>query len=159
MTAEEKKILLKDLCARLPYDLKVQVCNIKEYAPILKGVFGEFIMVQFPYTKPVDFGSSPYSIKDDSVKPYLRPMSSITKEEEKIFEKCFYSDGRMDKDYIRGELLHWNFEDYYPSFEMELCSIPNAIDWLNEHHFDYRGLIEKGLALEAPKDMYETKEG
>ena len=33
----------------------------------------------------------------------------------------------------------------------------NAIDWLNAHHFDYRGLIEKGLALEAPKGMYKTE--
>jgi hypothetical protein len=30
----------------------------------------------------------------------------------------------------------------------------NYIDWLNAHHFDYRGLIEKGLAIEAPEGMY-----
>ena len=30
-------------------------------------------------------------------------------------------------------------------------------DWLLKHHFDYRGLIEKGLALEAPKGIYEEE--
>lgn len=58
--------------------------------------------------------------------PYLRPMSSMTDEERKEY---------------------W-----------DITSVSNhcaAIDWLNAHHFDYRGLIEKGLAIEAPKGMYD----
>jgi len=62
------------------------------------------------------------------VKLYLRPMSSMTEE-----EKEEYNNARSD---------------YYDDLE--------TYDWLNAHHFDYRGLIEKGLALEAPEDMYET---
>ena len=66
----------------------------------------------------------------DVVKPYLRSMSSITEEEEKEYDKTF------DWDYsIQG----------------------TPFDWLNAHHFDYRGLIEKGLALEAPDGMYKTE--
>lgn len=61
----------------------------------------------------------------ENIKPYLRPMSSMTKEEKKEYNK----------------LLCWR-------------SPKKVFDWLNAHHFDYRGLIKKGLALEAPKEMY-----
>ena len=61
-------------------------------------------------------------------KPYLRPMSSMTEEEKEEYDKTF------DWDYsVQG----------------------TPFDWLNKHHFDYRGLIEKGLALEAKEGMYE----
>lgn len=63
----------------------------------------------------------------DPPKPYLRPMSSMTEE-----EKEGYNNARSD---------------YYDDLE--------TYDWFNEHHFDYRGLIEKGLALEAPDNMYK----
>ena len=69
--------------------------------------------------------------KGEYIKPYLRPMSSMTKEELKEFQKL--------RDIIP---LDW---------------LPFAHDWLLAHHFDYRGLIEKGLALEAPKGMYNIK--
>ena len=77
-----------------------------------------------------------YSI--DDVKPYLRPMSSMTKGEEKVFN-----------DFL-------NFQAEYVS-DADLDNKTDMFNWLNEHHFDYRGLIEKGLALEAPKDMYKTE--
>ena len=63
--------------------------------------------------------------------PYLRPLSSMTEEEKEEYQAFFNYDGVE-----------------YPE---------EYIDWLNKHHFDYRGLIEKGLALEAPKDMYNIK--
>ena len=66
-----------------------------------------------------------------SIRPYLRSMSSMTEEKWAEYEDMC--------DSFRGE-------EFY-----------ELIDWLNEHHFDYRGLIEKGLALEAPKDMYSIK--
>ena len=62
------------------------------------------------------------------IKPYLRSMSSMTDEEKEVFEDIKY----------KAVSTHYS-----------------EIDWLNAHHFDYRGLIEKGLALEAPKDMYK----
>ena len=69
----------------------------------------------------------------DDTKVYLRPMSSMTEEEKKelnnVLEYQYYSDDSC------------------------MCE---STDWLNAHHFDYRGLIEKGLALEAPEDMYKT---
>ena len=67
---------------------------------------------------------------EDDFRPYLRSMPSMTEEE-------------------KGE--------YFNSYDWEYFEEGTPFDWLNEHHFDYRGLIEKGLALEAPADMYKTK--
>jgi hypothetical protein len=49
--------------------------------------------------------------------------------------------------YEELSLYHEEFGEYVPTLE--------TFDWLNAHHFDYRGLIEKGLALEAPEGMYK----
>lgn len=70
------------------------------------------------------------------IKPYLRSMDSMTEEE--VFN------------YSHLDLLDYSND----GFEM-----PNyrSIDWLNAHHFDYRGLIDKGLALEAPEGMYDGR--
>ena len=120
MTQEDKELLLKDLCARLPYGVKVK-----------------YYSMEYPYgtEKPVKL--TPYLLNDRwynivCVEPYLRPMSSMTEEE--AFE----------------------FGDTILNAEPEDLAV-NKIDWLNAHHFDYRGLIEKGLALEAPSDMYKTE--
>lgn len=75
----------------------------------------------------------------EGIKPYLRSMSSMTEEEKKEFQAC-----------------HCVYE-LHPDFQPMMCNLANELnmfDWLNEHHFDYRGLIEKGLALEAPEGMY-----
>lgn len=76
-----------------------------------------------------------YNGKEKLPIPYLRPMSSMTEEEK--------------KEYRKTENLSMLDLHHYPSLE--------SYDWLNEHHFDYRGLIEKGLALEAPEDMYKNE--
>ena len=118
MTQEEKILLLKDLCARLPYETIVSVDN---------GKYRE------------DMKLRPYHIADFNnwnIKPYLRLMSSMTEEEESEYNL------------IQG-LQHWMIEDGM------IQNYGDAIDWLNAHHFDYRGLIEMGLALEAPEGMYK----
>jgi hypothetical protein len=67
--------------------------------------------------------------KIENIKPYLRSMSSMTEEEK--------------KEYL-----------YITLCDVIDCEAWNEVDWLNSHHFDYRGLIEKGLALKAPEGMY-----
>jgi hypothetical protein len=67
-------------------------------------------------------------------KPYLRPMSSMTKEEKEEYDALFY--------------IHSDGETYCENWEW--------VDWMNAHHFDYRGLIEKGLVLPAPEGVYKT---
>ena len=66
--------------------------------------------------------------------PYLRPMSSMTEEERK----------ELTEINCQGNLAEHKYAVFYRSQ-----------DWLNAHHFDYRGLIEKGLAFEAPIEMYK----
>ena len=66
------------------------------------------------------------------IKPYLRPMSSMTEEEQKEYD-VFCCE---------------------PYLGIDETTASNFIDWLNTHHFDYRGLIEMGLAIEAPEGMY-----
>lgn len=72
--------------------------------------------------------------EERDIKPYLRSMSSMT-EEEKMHFWCLNHNPNTGVDFM--------------------THAPELIDWLNEKHFDYRGLIEKGLALEAPEGMYE----
>lgn len=131
MTREDKQLLLKDLCMRIPY--RTFVClnpgaYNKPETCILTGVDGEQVYLN------VD--SDPFRI--DHIKPYLRPMSSMTKDERLVYEQRHHDVGRS-VDVIDAD------------------EVVSHIDWLNAHHFDYRGLIEKGLALEAPKDMYKTQ--
>ena len=87
-----------------------------------------------------------YECQICDIKPYLRPMSSMTeKEREQLyFAIDFY--GKIDKD---GDIDASNHEFIFS----ETCM--DYVDWLNAHHFDYRGLIEKGLTLEAPEGMYK----
>ncbi len=151
MKQEEKNLLIGVLAALLPYEIKVQVCNITDYTPVLKGIIGDEIFVQFDYARPIKNGDSTYNIIKDKVKPYLRPMSSMTDEE------------RLDL----SKLTNDRFKFYlYTNMPQILCCGGSQynyldglsiIDWLNEHHFDYHGLIEKGLALEAPEGMYNFK--
>lgn len=119
MTQEEKQLLLKALCGYFPYGLKVS----------------EYFEESEIWTNPRDFEDvGPYYIllRTEKIKPYLRPMSSMTLEERVEYDK--YVNGHISLEYHIKE-----------------------IDWLNANHFDYRGLIEKGLALEAPAGMYSVK--
>lgn len=123
MTQEEKQLLLKDLCARLPYGVVVNVEDDSDFDGCLR-----------PYTSKLSLGLlQRYLGHSFSILPYLRPMSSMTPDERFEYDELnhFYTKG-----------LTFNVDE---------------IDWLLAHHFDFRGLIEKGLALEAPKDMYKTE--
>lgn len=157
MTQEEKDLLLKDLCARLPYGVKV---SILEYlnAEILVGldINKQTFNLEYSIGQPI------FSRHNDLIiKPYLRPMSSMTEDEKEgllnlLFDKeakNFYIDEEGFIDGKTSDLMKDGFN--YPSFGP--INIVLYTNWLNVHHFDYRGLIEKGLALEAPEGMYKNK--
>ena len=134
MTQEEKQLLLKDICARLPYDLIVRVLDINDPTYQKDGNLYNIKYLEgdyngMPYLFDVDNQACLSDITE--IQPYLRPMSSMTNEETDIFNSDF-----------------GGIEDSYNSIEIK------RIDWLNANHFDYRNLIEKGLAIEAPKGMY-----
>lgn len=147
MTQEDKQLLLKDLCARLPYGVKAQYFD------------AEFGRYEIDTIDGIDLTSNPeilisqYGLKVDAVKPYFRPLSNMT-EEEKIELKEYLDAEEVDCNgfgYIEGGTL----EDYISRTPYSLCNY--VIDWFNAHYFDYRGLIEMGLALEAPEGMYNIK--
>ena len=115
MTEQNKQLLLKDLCARLPYGVIIYSLGIPHEQELI--------------------GYIP-DIENYNIKPYLRPMFSMTEEEKEEYRnEC-------------NKVLSMPFKinGPYP-----------ITDWLNAHHFDYRGLIPMGLALEAPKGMYKTE--
>ena len=124
MTEEEKQLLLKDLCARLPY--KVMVGD--DLGRIYELHIGNAYLIDL-FCENGDYVEPP-------IKPYLRPLSSITDIEQKKY--------RM---YI-CEIESSGFN---------ILKMSEMIDWLNSIYVDYNGLIPMGLALPAPKDMYNFK--
>lgn len=140
MTKEDKELLLKDLCGRLPYGVKLDVdgdiCTLLDIdTEEGDSINGEtFHKVGF---KAPDIFYNFCALSE--VKPYLRSMSSMTEEEyDNLCNSCTWL---WFKDDLRT-VTHGDYKCY---------------DWLNAHHFDYRGLITMGLALEAPADMYKTE--
>jgi len=158
MTEENRKLLLIDLCARLPYHVRCKIWlkdgTTEKGLLDLEHNYGNVLQDAFYYNK----------IKD--IKPYLRPMSSMTEEEMEELEKITYYTFKYKKgdceiwtnSYHRVYLFNGAGELYGAGEPTNmLCSSSiciKLIDWLNKHHFDYRGLIKKGLALEAPEGMY-----
>ena len=139
MAQEDKELLLKDLCARFLYGVNGlayivgEPCNTNTN---IVGIINESIVTN--YESPI-LGFIDLDSKDITIKPYLRPMSSMTEEEKKEYDALYtYIKGCIDR-----------------KFKIDFSI---ATDWLNKHHFDFRGLIEKGLALVAPEGMYNIKE-
>ena len=128
MTQEEKELLLRDLCGRLPYGVKTESVFInpdtKEHKSCGIEVFN---------------ATSLLMIRDGlgEFKPYLFPLSSMTEEQKYI---CPIGVGNLET-FIEKE--SWAY------LELSFDSILRFIDWLNKNHFDYRELIPMGLANDA----------
>ena len=121
MQENSKQLLLKDLCARLPYNVICQV-EFKENGKynykvmLLSGIF----------TDEAYFTTKGGSIYSNEYKPYLFPLSSMTEEQKQEYQHI---------------TERWMYDSSY--------SISDSIDWLNKNHFDYRGLIPMGMAIDA----------
>jgi hypothetical protein len=154
MTQEEKDLLLKDLCARLPY--KVKAMYSKHEETIIAGEYeridAEGVEVIDGYLDDYCFRIDGYKIHISSIKPYLRSMSSMTEEEQKEFGNL----AGLWKDQSTFRFINClpNLSGEFAKTLISEIIVAKAIDWLNEHHFDYRGLVPMGLALEAPEGMY-----
>lgn len=138
MTQEEKSLLLKDLCARLPYgvmaDYVGECIKVKYVNPHLDMIYISY------------FGITKWEAIE-VIKPYLRPMSSMTSRE--LYE--------VQNIIGKGVEIHDCFISIVDSSinTFSYLELQAVFDWFNSHHFDYRGLIEKGLALEAYEGMYD----
>lgn len=130
MTQENKELLLKDICARLPYGVKMNHIADEEHHPkTLIGIAKDMITLS---------SSAGYSCVDvEHYKPYLFPLSSMTEEQKREYNKW--------KHYV--PTYHYEYGDIIE--EVELFDSPESFEYLIENHFDYRGLIEKGLAIDA----------
>ena len=133
MTEQDKELLLKDLCSRLPYGVKAKVETTDSNGNEIKddGVLNSVFIDEYGKAY-ICIDGCEYEL--DDVKPYLRPMSSMSKE-----EKAIYSNYKI---VVRGLGIVFEY------------NLDFVTEWLLKHHFDYRGLIEKGFALEAPEGMY-----
>ena len=131
MTQEDKNLLLRDLSARLPYHVRCKVWlkdgTTEEGVLDLEHNYGDVLRDAFYYNKIVD------------IKPFLRPISSMTEEERKEYEL-------LANDCIVN------------SIGFVYLEAAPFIDWLNAHHFDFRGLIKRELAIEVTEEnnLYET---
>lgn len=130
MTQNEKNLLLKDLCARLPYGVK---CIVKSdgYVGVISSIESQYGVVTFDDGRQEEICD---------IKPYLFPLSSMTKEQKEEYNSVCnkdldaLSEAVCNRTYVKTRIA---MPLYY------------GIDWLIANHFDYRGLIPKGLAIDC----------
>jgi hypothetical protein len=130
MAQEEKELLIRDICGRLPYGVKVQI-DFGEYC-IKYGIdryIDDTVICVYPETFEIGVNNEDQACDIEDVKPYLRPMSSMTEEEKKELFQLMGNETDIQR-----------------------------IDFYLSHYFDFRCLISVGLALEAPEGMYNVKE-
>lgn len=120
MIQENKELLFKDLCARLPYDVYVRRYVYTTLGDAIESVelFGVEWLEEL-YEEEAEF------------KPYLFPLSSMTEEQWKEYQTLKMTD------WVEGDI------------NGVFINAGTITDWLNKNHFDYQGLIEKGLAIDA----------
>ena len=145
MTQKDKELLLKDLCARL------YTCNCMHGTGLTVALADEqpleanqwlisnydcykdkFIVTNIVYASDVE-----RNVDIDNIRPYLFPMSSMTEEQKREYNKW--------KHYL--PVCHYEYGDMVE--EIELYDSPESFEYLIENHFDYRGLIPMGLAIDA----------
>ena len=141
MTQEEKELLLKDLCARLPYEIKCQIDFDNENVAYLgiERYRDDIIVSVCIETEEIGLYEESAFLYPGDIKPYLRPMSSMTEEERQELSSLVNDDKLLTGDPGKTVCLH--------------CGV--VIDFHNSHYLDWRGLIPMGLALEAPEGMYD----
>lgn len=127
MTEEDKRLLLQDLCARLPYNVKVKHL-LDTYPSDLLCIDAEKNVVY------VNHYGSEGKYKIECIRPYLRPMRSMTEGERRTYKELSSNFG---------------FTEFHKASAI-------LVGWLNQKMLDYRHLIPNGLALEAPEGMYNS---
>ena len=130
MDQNDKALLFIDLCGRYPYGVVVKLDDKTVCVDDIKFIRGDYILTLRGVEKTY------IGVDVERVRPYLRSLKSMTVAEKEEYKKTFdtYENGMGTK---------------------LVCQSYQTFDWLNAHHFDYRGLIEQGLALEASPKMYK----
>ena len=145
MTQEDKELLLKDLCARLNTNLVCSIYRTDDEGvgyrdEILHGYCKGDIWYEFYFREDCSIGIDMVS----KIKPYLFPLSSMTEEQKKEYNSLVWFNGLS-----RG----WNSDD-----AVILDEVPMLTDFYHKNHFDYRGLIPMGIAIDATGlGIYENR--
>ena len=145
MKQEDIKLLLKELCERLPHGVKV---NWNDNIYYFTGIYSFNVCVlsvdnEDNTTAGIDYIKPYTTVGINYIKPYLFPMSSMTEEQKKEYNRWKHE----------VPVCHYEYGDVVE--EVELFDSPESFEYLIENHFDYRGLIEKGLAIDATnKNIY-----
>ena len=152
MTQEDIELLATDISARVKHGVQVMLIENEETMERYKLYLKPYPLKPMTVIAFINYdvsGCSKYKlnlggdiVRIEDCKPFLRPMTDMSEEEKKEAKEngCIIYHDTSPKN--RGLMV---------------IASPEGIDWLNAHHFDYRGLIEKGLALEAPEGMYKNK--
>lgn len=135
MKQEPQELLLKDICARLPYGVKASYYGVEEERETWDKIEG--ITLDEDFGGYVDIGQ--YSLPIERIKPYLFPMSSMTDEQKKYISNKWGINEEFDFE------IDSNWGEYF----VELGDTVDFINWLNKNHFDIYGLIPMGIALDA----------
>ena len=145
MTQDQKDLLLKDLCARLPYGVIVNVKGFDyDYNSKLTQIYnGVGCSIQVTTNMPYDI---------EQVKPYLFPLSSMSEEQKEEYyslaDDVTIKPGQGSYFGIKIHCIKLGISDNPHEGVWDDVDL-DAIDWLNKNHFDYRGLIPMGLANDA----------
>lgn len=153
MTEQEKELLIKDLCARLPYNVCIRIepdfggIYTDTYTGRLQSVGYKLRAGKLSVMVYVDdrkYGEVNGFLNE--VKPYLR--SSLTYEEMKKIEELTGADGAGTRGVVYASSV------YSDDVHLDYSVMREVTEYLLSRHFDVNGLIGKGLALEAPEGMY-----
>ena len=129
MKQEDKDLLLKDLCARLPYRVKyMDLWNPDELPTTLCDINVDVELIM---------NTDGFSLEVEKCKPYLLPLSSMNEEQKKEYNRLKHE----------VPVCHYEYGDVVE--EIELFESPESFEYLIENHFDYYGLIPMGLAIDA----------
>ena len=130
MEQKDKDLLLQDLCARLPYKVKASYYGAEEECECwdeVEGIVNDYVEI------------GQYGLPIEEVKPYLFPLSSMTEEQKTELNDTLI---QLELKAINNEIEHHKIAEF-------------EIDFYNKNMFDYRGLIEKGLAIDVTgKNIY-----
>ena len=141
MTQEDKELLLKDLCARLLYGVKIVIQDTFKYSIVSREYhvldvsnFSDIFCFNYKKFDKRMKKAMRERPNDIVIKPYLFPLSSMTEEQNKEYAHILVMSSNLACSQLIGETTQ---------------------DWLDKNHFDYRGLIPKGLAIDATgKNIY-----
>lgn len=136
MLNEERDLLIKEVCARIPYNVK---CKFEDKIYDILGFAHGRVMLCLP------FMSNTITTPIENIELYLLPLSSMSEEQK---EELFFN-------YIHNDIYFDDFTDYFLAGELwhDICvsmtALPALFDWLNKNNFDYQGLIAKGIVKDA----------